>query len=139
MATEEQRPKQQAYQNQNQLTEKVKEKVTCEEKNCAKMQGRKLKKCMHCNYESYTNLRRHMRIHTGEKPQKCNQCNFSSAHENSLSAHLKTHSGEKSHKCQVCTFATSQPSHLRRHLKRMLEKGHTNASNATSHPLRPAA
>ena len=49
--------------------------------------------------------------------KKCNQCKFSSNNASNLRRHLKTHSGEKSNKCNQCDYASSQASDLRRHLK----------------------
>ena len=58
-------------------------------------------KCYQCNYSySYpSNLKRHLKIHSGEKPNKCNQCNFASVGADDLRTHLKTHNGEKPNKC----------------------------------------
>ena len=37
-------------------------------------------------------LRKHLKIHSGEKPNKCNQCDFVPSQAGHLRAHLKTHS-----------------------------------------------
>ena len=37
-------------------------------------------------------LRKHLKIHCGEKPNKCNQCDFAPSQAGHLRAHLKTHS-----------------------------------------------
>ena len=67
-------------------------------------------------------LRRHMRMHSGEKSNKCNQCDFASSRAGNLRTHLKTHSGVKSDKCNQCDFASSRADNLRRHLKTHREK-----------------
>ena len=41
------------------------------------------------------NLKRHLKIHSGEKPNKCNQCNYASSYASALRKHLKMHRGEK--------------------------------------------
>ena len=64
-----------------------------------------------------SNLRKHLKMHCGEKVNKCHQCDFKSAWESHLRRHLKMHSGEKSSKCNQCDFASSQASDLRRHVK----------------------
>ena len=67
----------------------------------------KIKKCNQCDYASSeaSYLRRHLKIHSGEKWNKCNQCNFASSEASDLRRHLKTHSGEKPNKCNQCDFA----------------------------------
>ena len=52
-------------------------------------------------------LRRHLKIHTGEKSNKCKQCNYASLYASDLKVHLKTHSGEKANKCNQCDYASS--------------------------------
>ena len=76
--------------------------------------------CNQCNYVSSRadTLRRHLKIHSGEKSNKCKQCDYPSSYAHHLKTHLKTHKGEKSNKCKQCDFASSQAGHLRTHLKR---------------------
>ena len=42
-----------------------------------------------------SDLRRHLKTHSGEKSNKCNQCDYVCSQAGHLSQHLKTHSGEK--------------------------------------------
>ena len=63
------------------------------------------------------------------KSNKCNQCEYASSWTGNLRKHLKIHSGEKSNKCNQCDFASSEASHLRRHLKTHTEKSQTNVTN----------
>ena len=54
-----------------------------------------------CNLYDYASsqagdLRKHLKMHSGEKSNKCNQCDYASSHAGNLKTHLKTHSGEKS-------------------------------------------
>ena len=64
----------------------------------------KLKKCNQCDYSTCHagTLNRHMKGHSGEKPNKCNQCDYASSLAANLRTHLKTHSGDKSNKCNQC-------------------------------------
>ena len=65
-----------------------------------------------CNKFDFTNLkesdlRRHLKRHSEEKPNKCNQCDFASSEADHLKRHSISHSGEKSDKCYQCDFAPS--------------------------------
>ena len=64
--------------------------------------------------------------YTIEKSQTSN----ASSQANDLRKHLKMHSGEKSSKCNQCDYASSQAGNLKLHLKRTVEKSQTNATNA---------
>ena len=78
------------------------------------------KKCSQCEYASSvaSNLRKHLKMHSGEKSNKCNLCDYASSRTDVLKAHLKIHSGEKSNKCSLCDYASSRTDVLRTHLKR---------------------
>ncbi|CAH1269462.1 ZNF236 [Branchiostoma lanceolatum] len=75
--------------------------------------------CTYCNKEfrKPSDLVRHIRIHTHEKPYKCSQCFRAFAVKSTLTAHMKTHSGVKEFKCHVCEKMFSTQGSLKVHLR----------------------
>ena len=62
------------------------------------------------------------------------RCEFSSSQTDDLRRHLKVHSGEKSNKCNQCDYASSRAGHLRRHLKVHSGENATNVSLSLLRP-----
>ncbi|XP_058869452.1 gastrula zinc finger protein XlCGF52.1-like [Acipenser ruthenus] len=60
-------------------------------------------------------LKRHQRIHTGEKPSHIQSSDKSFTQLGNLNSHQRIHTGEKPHHCDVCGKRFSQLGDLKRH------------------------
>ena len=85
-----------------------------------KLTDKKPHVCQFCGYISPnpSNLKRHIRTHTGERPYSCPDCNYKANQSSDLKRHMITHTDEKPFQCQFCVYRANTLSNLRSHHKR---------------------
>ena len=86
---------------------------------CFQVAGVRWHQCTFCTkeFKKPSDLVRHIRIHSHEKPYKCNQCFRAFAVKSTLTAHIRTHTGIKHFKCNVCDKLFSTHGSLKVHTR----------------------
>ncbi|XP_065190010.1 zinc finger protein 626-like [Sycon ciliatum] len=76
-----------------------------------------LHKCQKCpkQFKTACDLRRHDRVHTGERPFKCDVCSKYFSQSSYVKVHKRVHTGKRPYKCDTCEASFKQSSHLRDH------------------------
>jgi len=77
--------------------------------------------CQYCRkaFAHSSTLKGHLNIHTKAKPFLCEfpSCGKAFANSSNLSRHKRVHTGEKPYKCKVCHKRFNQSSNLKQHAK----------------------
>lgn len=81
--------------------------------------GQKPHCCQECGkrFSRRECLRVHMRVHSVEKPYTCELCGKGFKQRSNMMCHMRTHTGEKPHPCVICSRTFTHKKDMLRHME----------------------
>ncbi|XP_039290115.1 uncharacterized protein LOC111045351 isoform X13 [Nilaparvata lugens] len=81
--------------------------------------GEKPFSCIFCDYKCATSgyMKIHIRSHTDEKPFSCNFCDYKCATSGYMKIHIRSHTGEKPFSCEYCDYKCAYSGNLKIHIR----------------------
>lgn len=75
-------------------------------------------KCNSCPYSTSLkfNMKKHLLVHSGERPYKCDVCTHSFTQHHALKRHMLIHTGEMPYSCNLCSMCFRHAHRLKQHM-----------------------